>query len=96
MNQISHYHDASNVYGSDEEDAGALRLYSGGLMKSYDGDTEKELLPQTDGDQESEECQISRNNQILRDRKCFTAGDSRSNEQPGEYSDWLTHANTVL
>ena len=26
MNQITHYHDASNVYGSDDEDAGDLRM----------------------------------------------------------------------
>ena len=57
------------MYGSDEEDAGALRQYSGGLMKSYSG-SGKELLPQTD-DQESEECQISETAQTFEDKKCF-------------------------
>ena len=28
MNQITHFHDGSNVYGSDDEDAGGLRMYS--------------------------------------------------------------------
>ena len=28
MNQITHFHDASNVYGSDKEDAARLRMYS--------------------------------------------------------------------
>ena len=86
MNQITHYHDASNVYGSDDEDAGDLRMYSQGLMRGYNGGaggSTKELLPQADGELESEECQISQRSQRFEDRKCFKAGDSRSNEQPG-------------
>ena len=74
MNQITHFLDGSNVYGSDDEDAGDLRQYSGGLMKSYSGNgNAKELLPQTEGDQESEECQISDTAQTFEDKKCFKA-----------------------
>ena len=32
MNQITHFHDANNVYGSDEEDAGQPRGFLEGLM----------------------------------------------------------------
>ena len=34
MNQLTHWLDASNVYGSDHEEASLLRLKSGGQLKS--------------------------------------------------------------
>ena len=75
MNQITHFHDGSNLYGSDQEDARDLRELRGGLMRSSRGeDGGKELLPQTEGSQEEEECQIDDRDQR---RKCFTAGQSR-------------------
>ena len=76
MNQITHYHDGSNVYGSDEEDAADLRQFTGGLMRGYTrpGAGDKELLPQADTDQEAEECQIDEQSQLFEDRKCFKAG----------------------
>jgi len=83
MNQITHFHDASNVYGSDEEDANDLRDFTDGLMKSHKNTHAKGLLPQEEGTQEGEECQIAKATQDSLDRKCFKAGDSRSNEQPG-------------
>ena len=48
MNQITHLHDASNVYGSDEEDAQDLWEFSDGLLRSYKGmqSSNRELLPQ--------------------------------------------------
>jgi len=79
MNQITHFHDASNVYGSSEEDAKQLRAFKDGLMKIHRNTHPKGLLPQEEGNIEGEECQISES----LDRKCFRAGDSRSNEQPG-------------
>jgi len=83
MNQITHFHDGSNVYGSDEEDAKALREFRDGLMKSYTKTHSKGLLPQENGQLEGEECQIDENKRNRLDQKCFKAGDSRSNEQPG-------------
>ena len=52
MNQITHLHDASNVYGSDEEDAQDLREFSDGLLRSYKGtqSSNRELLPQKEED----------------------------------------------
>jgi len=83
MNQITHFHDASNVYGSDDEDATELREFRDGLLKIHEGTHPKGLLPQDDGELEGEECQINDAAQGTLDRKCFKAGDSRSNEQPG-------------
>ena len=34
MNQLTHWIDASNVYGSSEEEAEAVRLHENGLLKS--------------------------------------------------------------
>ena len=85
MNQITHLHDASNVYGSDEEENRELREYRGGLLRTYSrgGAAEKGLLPQEEGEAEAEECEIPSFKQRSQDRRCFKAGDSRSNEQPG-------------
>ena len=33
INQLTHYQDASNVYGSTQEEAESLRLFSGGLLR---------------------------------------------------------------
>ena len=33
INQLTHYQDASNVYGSTQEEADSLRLFSGGLLR---------------------------------------------------------------
>ena len=76
MNQISHFHDGSNLYGSDEEDARDLRELRGGLMRSHVVDHGKGLLPQEAGDQEGEECQIDERKQERENKKCFTAGQS--------------------
>ena len=76
MNQITHFLDGSMVYGSDKQDGAELRQSRGGRMKTH-GDG-KGLLPQEEETSGGEECQIQD-----RGRKCFKAGDSRSNEQPG-------------
>ena len=74
MNQITHLHDASNVYGSDEEDAKNLREFSNGQLKTYKNTHAKGLLPQEEGRLEGEECQIDEAKQNSLDRKCFKAG----------------------
>ena len=45
INQITHYLDASNVYGSTKEVADSLRVFSGGLLKSSGSDPIKGDLP---------------------------------------------------
>ena len=76
MNQITHFHDGSNLYGSDQEDARDLRELRGGLMKSLVVAHGKGLLPQESGE-EGEECQIAKRKQERENKKCFTAGQSR-------------------
>ena len=46
QNQITHFHGGSNVYISFEDEAMALRLKKGGLMKRFQPREGKELLPQ--------------------------------------------------
>ena len=74
MNQITHFHDASNVYGSDEEDAKDLRENENGLMKKTSDTHDKGLLPQEEGRLEGEECQIAKSAQDSLNRKCFKGG----------------------
>ena len=97
MNQISHLHDSSQVYGSDEEDAAGLRDMEGGRMKSYKTGG-RDLLPQEEGDLEGEECEVENKKPNTKDRKCFKAGDSRSNEHTGlvaYHTVWLREHNRL-
>lgn len=73
INQITSFIDASNVYGSDEDRALALRVGTGGLMKTADGD----LLPyNTLGLYNAAPPPLGASDY-------FAAGDIRANEQPG-------------
>ncbi|XP_042211663.1 peroxidase-like [Homarus americanus] len=69
MNQITHYLDGSNIYGSSEEEEGQLREFQGGLLKVQ----ERSLLPP---DFDADECESIRDG-----IPCFRAGDNRVNEQ---------------
>lgn len=70
INQITSYIDASNVYGSSQERASALRTFSGGRLKSSPG-PDGPLLPQND-------CNLL--NAGGTDHSFYLAGDIRANE----------------
>nr|XP_045598236.1 peroxidase-like [Procambarus clarkii] len=69
MNQVTHYLDGSNIYGSSRQEEQTLRLFRGGLLRVQ----EKDLLPP---DFEAMECESARDG-----IPCFIAGDNRVNEQ---------------
>ncbi|XP_069178968.1 chorion peroxidase [Procambarus clarkii] len=69
MNQITHYLDGSNIYGSSDEEEQELRAFRGGLLRVQ----ERNLLPP---DNDAMECESLREG-----LPCFKAGDSRLNEQ---------------
>ncbi|XP_037093837.1 peroxidase-like [Pollicipes pollicipes] len=57
LNQVSQFLDSSNIYGSSKEQADRLRAFTGGLIKSSDGN----LLPQVGGRFISGEGRLSEN-----------------------------------
>ena len=71
MNQITHWLDSSNVYGSDEEEAEKLRAHVGGRLLAQQSSFGKELLPEN---REERDCRGQ--------TTCFLAGDARVSEQP--------------
>ncbi|CAD5111669.1 DgyrCDS954 [Dimorphilus gyrociliatus] len=81
INQITGWIDASNVYGSDEDETRMLRdLYSdSGLLKEGIYLNGKPLLPYHEG-RGAIDCQVDPNSAHI---PCFHAGDHRSNEQLG-------------
>ncbi|XP_042211466.1 peroxidase-like [Homarus americanus] len=70
MNQITSFIDASNVYGSNEDESKELQTFNNGLLKV--NSVGHSLLPPN-----PTECQNS-----VGQEYCFKAGDSRVNEQP--------------
>ena len=72
INQITHWLDSSNVYGSSVEESRKLRFFRNGLMKTQIISDDGELLPQNF----EEECPGGAS------KRCFLAGDGRVNEQP--------------
>ncbi|XP_068203812.1 peroxidase-like [Palaemon carinicauda] len=69
MNQITHFLDGSNIYGSSREESDEVRVGTGGLLKVQ----EHGLLP---AHHEAEDCESVREGFA-----CFLAGDNRVNEQ---------------
>ena len=54
MNQITHWLDASNVYGSTEHEVGLLRSFKDGLLREAD-DSSANMLPKCNQNPEFEE-----------------------------------------
>lgn len=72
MNQITHFLDGSNVYGSSGEEEETIRAGRGGLLNVQG----RALLP-ADPSAEEDSCDATQ-----RGFHCFLAGDNRVNEQP--------------
>ncbi|ROT65453.1 peroxinectin, partial [Penaeus vannamei] len=87
LNQLTHWIDGSNVYGSDVEEQREVRAFRDGLLKTSGNN----MLP----------FEESRGANCLgtgRGVRCFTAGDSRVNEQPGLtaiHTIWMREHNRV-
>ena len=63
MNQITHWLDSSNVYGSGDSEARRLRTFQGGRLRSERGLNGAEMLP----DNGENDCKGN-------SRRCFLAG----------------------
>ena len=88
MNQITSYIDGSNVYGSSEERANALRSGVGGYLLTSDGqvnlaDGSGEYLPFNTLEIENASPTTTGTGVSLEPEELFVAGDVRANEQPG-------------
>ncbi|XP_076048302.1 peroxidasin homolog [Oratosquilla oratoria] len=93
INQVTSYIDASNVYGSDDEEMAGLRLWEQGMLKYTPVRFRKPLLPPLTHFFEGECRENSRN------LHCFQAGDVRVNEQPGltsMHTLWLREHNRLV
>lgn len=72
LNQVTSFIDASNIYGSTEEEERELRLFESGKLRYTDLHFRKSLLPPLEQNKADEECRISTPN-----LHCFHAGDGR-------------------
>ncbi|XP_077541333.1 salivary peroxidase/catechol oxidase-like [Haemaphysalis longicornis] len=90
LNQLTAYMDASNIYGSTEEEAKSLRSFRDGRLASTSFSRDELLPRQTDSTQEC--------NEQGTDFICFRAGDERVNEQlslTAMHTLWLREHNRV-
>ncbi|XP_066966449.1 peroxidase-like [Macrobrachium rosenbergii] len=93
INQVTSFIDASNVYGSDDQEMAQLRLWEHGMLKYKPVRFRKPLLPPLDHFDEGECRENSRN------LHCFLAGDVRVNEQPAltsMHTVWLREHNRLV
>ncbi|XP_050717062.1 peroxidase-like isoform X2 [Eriocheir sinensis] len=93
INQVTSFLDASNVYGSDDQEMATLRLWEDGMLKYKPVRFRKPLLPPLNHFIEGECRENSRN------LHCFQAGDIRVNEQPGltsMHTVWLREHNRLV
>ncbi|CAL4065298.1 unnamed protein product, partial [Meganyctiphanes norvegica] len=93
INQVTSFIDASNVYGSDDQEMANLRLWETGMLKYKPVRFRKPLLPPLDNFLEGECRENSRN------LHCFQAGDVRVNEQPAltsVHTVWLREHNRLV
>lgn len=93
INQVTSFIDASNVYGSDDQEMANLRLWEDGMLKYKPVRFRKPLLPPLDHFVEGECRENSRN------LHCFLAGDIRVNEQPAltsMHTVWLREHNRLV
>lgn len=77
MNQLTHWLDASQIYGNTQEQGEALREFSGGLLKVSRGSHGRQDLLPEDSNDEDQDCSTGPG----RGLHCFLAGDRRVNEQ---------------
>ena len=75
-NQISHWHDGSNVYGSSQEEAEKLRGGGDGLLK-IESRKGREMLPYDTDNPEA--CGIPKDIRERENLGCFAAGKDRTN-----------------
>ncbi|KAL3199555.1 hypothetical protein MRX96_001320, partial [Rhipicephalus microplus] len=90
LNQLTAYMDASNIYGSTEEEAKSLRSFRDGRLASTFFSRDELLPRQTDSTQEC--------NEQGTDFICFRAGDERVNEQlslTAMHTLWMREHNRV-
>jgi len=94
MNQITHWLDASNIYGSSQKMTRALRRFVGGqLQMTRRTSGEKEALPFC-----SAGSNMEAEGSCSRCSSCFLAGDARANEQLNlivMHTVWLREHNRV-
>ena len=84
MNQITHWIDASNIYGSTDKEAKLLRTLSNGLLVEADqkGVKSTEQLPKCDESEKigevspssSSSCGVCKAIKVHPDGSCFAAG----------------------